>query len=319
MNSLFTVLSDYYVSLSNGRLVDEPPPGIESESLVGSYIFGGHVCYLNPTVYCADLPEGQRNNVGSWYLSSERHAQETIFVTAFYALLAFTSIYLLPNKKVRVTNPIKPPLILTLSSVVNLFLLVYYKLTSDSPNNIYFMVMPCNVLWVLNLCLSLPVVSPNVKAAIVQALSQFQALVITVFVTKDTAGLNGFLEVEFFWFSHCLLLLPPFYYLWQGQSETLLHYSTKTNKLKSEVVNFVKYILQSASAMGVFYFAIVLPLCFKSLLNLNYMLSPPGPIFGENYRLVSQLLIVVGFACSRISMIAVDIAGKIIRRREKKD
>ncbi|GMI12664.1 hypothetical protein TrLO_g4166 [Triparma laevis f. longispina] len=244
-----------------------PPPAVETESLLTSYVWGQDVCYTNPTVFCADLPEGQRGNVGSWYLNPERHAQETILVCGFYLALVLTTIYLFPTKKVRTAAPITPPLLLTLSSIVNLSLLIYYKLTSDSPNNIYFMVMPCNVQWILNLCLSLPFFSSNLKHNIVQAMFQYQALVFTVFLTADTAGLNGFLEVEFFYVNHVLLLIPPFYYLWKGQCETLLHYSTKTSKLTNEVLHFFKYTSQSGAAMSIFYFGFVPSLCFISLLN----------------------------------------------------
>lgn len=66
--------------------------------------------------------------------------------------------------------------------------------------------------------------------------------------------------------------------------------------------------------MGIFYFGFVPSLCFISLLNLNYMLSPPkGPVAGDNYRLISQLIILAGFTASRLFMIVVDIVFKLIK------
>lgn len=71
--------------------------------------------------------------------------------------------------------------------------------------------------------------------------------------------------------------------------------------------------------MGVFYFAVVTPLSFYSLLNLNYMLSPPPGtgLEGEDYRLISQGVIAVGFTIGRLVMVIVEFV--LVGKKKKAD
>ena len=136
-------------------------------------------------------------------------------------------------------------------------------------------------------------------------------LVWAVFFSADTDDLKGPWEVEFFWLNHCLLLVPPLYYALSGDVKLLTGHG-----FLSELTNFSLWLVFSGCVMSVLFFTIATPLSFVSLLNINYMLSPPPGFesLGENYRLYCQAFIGVGFAVGRVVTIFVSLLGKKIKK-----
>lgn len=302
-------IGDYYVALANARLMDDPPPRKES----GSSYFYKDTCFLNPTVYCDDLVPGHREVVGSWYLTPERLGAETLWVTVASAILLATCcpFLLCPRDIKRGERKIVTPAWLKVTSVVCLSIQAYYKLCPSAyPNKVYFLLMPCNVTWIIHVLMSLFRLTGPIKHSLIQFLFSFQVLVWVVFFSADTDDLKGPWEVEFFWLNHCLLLIPPFYYALSGDVKLLTSHG-----FLSEITNFSLWLVFSSAIMSIIYFTIATPLSFVSLLNINYMTSPPPGFesFGQDYRLYCQAFIAVGFTVARIVTILISLLKKVKR------
>ncbi|GMH62459.1 hypothetical protein TL16_g05109 [Triparma laevis f. inornata] len=310
------IITDLYISLANGRMLPGIPPREES----GDSYFYSDVCYENPTTYCNELMPGHREVVASWYLTPERLAKETVWVTlTYFLLLVFIVPRLLCPISVKCGHKnLRPHFLISVASVTCLSLQTYYKVWDASayPNKVFFLVMPCNVTWIINVLLGFAPLSNVVRHSMIQFLLSFQVLVWAVFAAADTADLKGPYEVEFFWFNHVLLLIPPFYYVLSGKVST---FKGLEDDAIREVVNFLQWIIFACAIMGVFYFAVVTPLSFYSLLNLNYMLSPPPGtgLEGEDYRLISQGIIAVGFTIGRLVMVFVEFV--LVGKKKKAD
>ncbi len=292
MDGVYTAVEDFFSALAEDRLLDSPPPRVETS--------GSDICYTNPTVYCKDLMEGHREMVASMFLGLSNYARETVNVTMGYLLLLLLLSSHLSTPK-SFTNP-KTPIWIFSMSVICLMLQIVYKITGY-PNKVYFMVMPCNVLWTLSTMLALPL-PRDVRHGLIQLWYSFQILVWVVFASADTDDLKGPFEVEFFWINHVLLLIPPFYYL------LVKKVSIKDASLA--------WLGASCAIMGIFYFTIVTPLAFYSKLNLNYMLSPPLVIDGDDYRLKSRVGIAIAFAIARGTMILIEyiFVRKLVKTEE---
>ncbi|GMH93879.1 hypothetical protein TrST_g7931 [Triparma strigata] len=311
-----SILEQFYVTLANGRLLEGVPPREES----GESYFYSDVCFENPTVYCNTLMPGHREVVASWYLTPERLAKETVWVTLAYvlALVAIVPRLLCPIDVKVGAKSLRPHAAISLVSMACLALQTYYKVFDPSayPNKVFFLVMPCNITWIVNFLLGVAPLSNVIRHSMIQFLLSFQVLVWAVFASADTADLKGPYEVEFFWVNHVLLLIPPFYYLLTGKVST---FKGLENSLFLEVINFFQWVVFSCAVTGVIYFGFVTPMSIYSLLNLNYMLSPPPGtgLEGENYRLISQVLIAGGFCAGRGVMVVVELC--IFKMRKKKD
>mmetsp|Transcript_31985 Transcript_31985/g.63435 ORF Transcript_31985/g.63435 Transcript_31985/m.63435 type:complete len:313 (-) Transcript_31985:30-968(-) len=302
-------------SLANDRLMANPPTNVETEKTYLSLMMEGRdVCYNNPTVYCEDLPLGGRGNVASWFLSPRRHAVELVIVVSVWSLVLFL-VSLLPKARSftkRRGKDTKPTAIVSFTALANVLILVAYKWFSSTVGQMYYIVMPCNMQWFMHLTIAFLPMPTRFRDAMMQLMMCYQALVWTVFFTGDTRGLNLPLEVTWFWLNHAILVLYPFYYIASSKTNVMLGGASFVGELTYQCM----MILKACAIFAIFYFAIVTPLCFVSLLNLNYMTSPcPGtPFQTENYRIQSQGLFVVFFSIGRIVAVLFEV---VLRRRYK--
>ena len=182
------------------------------------------------------------------YLSPSQLASETIAMCSLFivSLLILSSYLPRPSP----TSPL--PLTIRLITLLSFYLQVYYKLLGFA-NNIFFMTMPCNMMWTLATVVFWAPISPEARNTLVQLWFSFQGLVWVVFATSDTNGLEAPFEVEWFWINHILLVVLPFVVL----------FTTETTALTSKTTAAV-YVLTAGATFGLFYFGVATPLSFKT-------------------------------------------------------
>ena len=131
-----SILEQFYVTLANGRLLEGVPPREES----GESYFYSDVCFENPTVYCNTLMPGHREVVASWYLTPERLAKETVWVTLAYvlALVAIVPRLLCPIDVKVGAKSLRPHAAISLVSMACLALQTYYKVFDPSAYPVSF-------------------------------------------------------------------------------------------------------------------------------------------------------------------------------------
>lgn len=185
--------------------------------------------------------------------------------------------------------------------------LVMYKLAA--PGKWAFMLMPCNIsstLWFIAAVCE----SDHLRVQMYQHIVTLQGPTLIVLspvfsklcgiglgIQADTTGLDLPLEIEFFWFSHTLLIFLGMFVIWSKRVD----------------VNDYGWTIHFATVLfGIsFYFGFVTMLALFVNKNLNYMLHPPrtpacplGKFFAglqefhDNYRLVYV------FAISMVCLIA---------------
>ena len=289
--SLLTYLAEALRSL-NLSLVDSPPPGTEQT--------GHDVCFLGPNeiIHCRDLEDGKRFSIGSWYISPERHVLEYIAVSTLCLTVLHLTLPILrkyqyhyqPEKRraQKQQQPIRPPFLIRAVTLITVLLQVYYKSLGYS-GKLYFWVMPCNMNWILCFLLSFyPNLSYTASHAVLQMCISFSGLAVVALASPDTSDLVLPGEVPYFFISHVVLALYPFYFVATRQVSTLP--SKHQRNVGSVIMYFVAWFLFTCSVFGLFYFTFVTPLSIYSGLNLNYMLSPPANQYvveGDWYRILS--------------------------------
>ena len=316
----------------NPRLLSKPPPIVEQTS--------NDICYINPIILCKDLYFGMRGVVGSWYLSPKRIILETCIVL----IIAITILITIKAKeKRRLSNHHcehlihRPPKAMRVATAMTFTLQIFYKVFGYR-GKILIMVMPCNVIWVMNMILcyyrfdspesenntSLFLSYHNVAQTILQLQCSYIALVFVALLNPDFSDCVLLGEVHFYYIHHFQLLYFVMHYIFiTGQVSTLsiasqLSTSTSTSTSTSsmmikELMYFTTWILQSCSYFAIFYFGIVTPMSIVSGLNLNYMLHPPpnqNDLIGQGYRITSIGYCAVVFVIMRLMVIIMEMIWK---------
>jgi hypothetical protein len=334
-----STLSSKLLSL-NPTLLTIPPPMEEQSN-------GNDICYQNPTIYCKDLYFGMRGVVGSWFLSPQRIIFETIVVVSIsYLFIAFVGkSYTNRNHNSSSCSALRkisrPPKLMRIGTTIIFTLQIIYK-TCGYPGKILIMVMPCNVLWTLNMILCYYKINhqnndtnsdstlqkvtqleySKVAYTIVQLQCSYIVLAFVALANPDFSDCVLFGEVYFFIIHHFFLLYYIIHYIFiTGQISTLgpmivendVQNMNDSKKGKSNmslvtscVTNFIHWIIMSCSYFAIFYFGIVTPLSIKSGFNLNYMLHPPpnqDDLVGEGYRITSIFYCAVSFTVMRFIIV----------------
>jgi len=272
-------------------------------------------CYMGPdggeegALLCGDILYSHATCVGSWLLPPEHHIVEGIVVTAL-ALLAMKATI---PKLYQVTDmqhlQIQHPPGASGASLFCVSLILCYKYFGY-PARTYYMVMPCNMQWVLSFiqCFVVPESCKVAQYTLLQLRLTFIMSVIIAIVTPETEDCILPFEYEFYWINHFLLLLLPAAYVANGSVSCLPPKATTSNSNNSsEAVStwaFNYYWWQFSCLMFcLFYFIPVTFLAIYSGLNLNFMLHPPHDHFalkGRWFRLVATLLLALLFGVSRL-------------------
>ena len=160
--------------------------------------------------------------------------------------------------------------------------------------------------------MSTPKLTEHTSHVLCQLLFNCIGLCIVAVLIPDTSDLTLWGEVPFFYLSHYgLLTITPYY----AFTERL---STHRNKDKNETwLNCASsWLLFCSGVTGLFYFNFVSILSIWSGQNLNYMTSPPptpGDVLdGQNYRILSALLIFILFIVTRIIGIGLELVYRTI-------
>lgn len=316
---------------------------------------GNDICYQNPTIYCKDLYFGMRGVVGSWFLSPQRIIIETIVVVSIsYLLISLVKPSMnrnnhnngsssSPSSALRKIS--RPPKVMRIATTIIFTLQIIYKICGY-PGKILIMVMPCNVLWTLNMILCYYKINhqnnnnnnnnnnvniitlkevnqldySNVAYTILQLQCSYIVLVLVALANPDFSDTVLFGEVYFFIIHHFFLLYYIIHYIFiTGQISTLLGGNDdyeNNDKGKSTmchvtscITHFMQWIIMSCSYFAIFYFGIVTPLSIKSGLNLNYMLHPPpnqDDLVGEGYRITSIVYCAVSFTVMRFMIVVLE-------------
>ena len=300
----------------NPRLLPKPPPGEEET--------GHDVCFLGPSgeddydkvVYCADLPHGQRGIIGSWYLDPQRHVIEYFAISmACFAVIraVLPTIIKYPEKK---ASNLDPPKAFKLLTLVTFIIQVVYK-TKGYRGKILFMLMPCNVLWILYFAICFLPLRTQTLHIMYQLMIPYAILPVVAVATPDLSDLVMWLEDTFFFCSHYALIAYPIYLVCTGRIVMLPE--NREGLLQSSF----KWWLLSCAIFGFFYFGIITPVAIMSGFNLNYMLNPPpnpgDVVSGPHFRLMSIACCAVGFFLSQlVATLSAVVVGWLFRRRSTK-
>ena len=311
----------------NPTLLQNPPPITESS--------GNDICYQDPIVYCKDLPFGMRGVVGSWFLSPNRIMIETIVILSIAILILSIVKPFIPSARI-VSRPSK---LMRLATATIFTLQLLYKLCGY-PGKILVMVMPCNVLWILNMIISFYGINArtpsqqmiesysNIVYYIIQIQFSYTALVFVALLNPDFSDTVLFGEVYFYYIHHFFLLYYIIHYLFiNGQVSTMdirEKYGNHNGSLiVHQIISFLQWVLISCCYFAIFYFGIVTPLSIYSGLNLNYMLHPPpnqDDLVGEWYRIMSIVYCAISFTVMRFILVLIEIVWrKIVLLVKKKN
>mmetsp|Transcript_27807 Transcript_27807/g.61250 ORF Transcript_27807/g.61250 Transcript_27807/m.61250 type:complete len:317 (-) Transcript_27807:63-1013(-) len=278
----------------NPSLCTIPPRGLDDE-----------LCYMGPDgieeggILCEEIGHDHAMDVGSWMIKPERHATEGIVggVLSFLAL-----IWLLP--KLRATSPptirIRHPKGSPLLSLICLGCICYYKLSSYK-NRIFWLVMPCNMQWVLTVlqCHLVPESYKFLQFSILQIRMSYLMSVVIGLVTPETDDCTQWGELEFYWLNHFALFVLTIAYIGNGSVSC---YPSKHSQCSTLVYNAYWWLF-SCILFYLFYFGPVTVMAIYTGLNLNFMLHPPHDHFllkGENFRLVAAASLGSLYTVSRL-------------------
>lgn len=287
----------------NPTLCKEPPRATPDE-----------YCYMGPdggtkgAVLCRDILYSQATCVGSWMLPPERHIIEGIVVT-LVACICLQGI--LPKiHKVMDNQPLKiqhPPGA-RLSSLFCVTMIMIYKYFGY-PSRTYYMVMPCNMQWVLSFlqCFVIPESWVFFQYSVLQLRVTYLMSVIIAIVTPETDDCELPGEYAFYWINHFILLYLPLAYMANGSVSCLAPTTATTNS----GFNFLWWAY-SCLVFAIFYFIPVTLMAIYSGLNLNFMLHPPHDHFiisGQWYRIKTIVLLSALFGVSRLLALGAEKAG----------
>lgn len=268
-------------------------------------------CYLGPdggtegAVPCKDILYSEATCVGSWMLPAERHILEGIIVT-LAACLALRMLLPKLHKTVDVKNiKVQHPPWAPAASLFCFSAIMCYKYFGY-PSRVYYMVMPCNMQWVLSFlqCFLIPESWVFCQYTLLQMRVTYIMSVIIAIVTPETDDCDLPGEFIFYWVNHFILLILPAAYMANGSVSCFPPQSTSSSstQVSNWSFNFLWWAY-SCTVMAIFYFIPVTLMAVYSGLNLNFMLHPPHDHFvltGQWYRLKSVGLLAVLFGVSRL-------------------
>jgi len=312
------LLSNIAISLYsiNPHLCQIPPKGLADEfCYCGSGSDDGSGNTTN--ILCQDLDHEHALSVGSWLLTPERIVLEAIIGIVICCIMLVWLIHKLrkisnfstqqQQQRQHHHPKIKHPKGVRIISLLCITIICWYKL-SGFQNKIFFLVMPCNIQWVLSIlqCYILPDSFTFLQFCILQLRITYLFSVIIAIVTPETEDCTQFGEYEFYWLNHLLLLILPLLYIKNGSTSCFPPkkssdgHSTTTQEV---LVYNAYWWLFSCVVFYIFYFGPVTILSLYSGLNLNFMLHPPHDHFilkGESFRLVATTLLAACYICSRL-------------------
>ena len=284
-----------WLSQLNPTLCKVPPRATPDE-----YCFMGPIGGTEGAILCKDILYTQATCVGSWMLSPERHIVEGIVVTIL-ALILLQAIMpkihkIMDGQKITIQHPpgARP------ASLFCFCAILCYKYFGY-PSRVYYMVMPCNMQWVLSFlqCYLIPESWTLFQYTVLQMRVSYIMSVIIAIVTPETDDCELPGEYAFYWINHFILLFLPAAYMANGSVSCFPPQSTSISAWDFNVL----WWAYSCAVMAIFYFIPVTLMAIYSGLNLNFMLHPPHDHFvltGQWYRLKSVALLAILFGVSRL-------------------
>ena len=265
----------------NQSLCNNPPRGLDDE-----------FCYMGPdgteqgAILCKDISYEEATAVGSWMLKPKQIAMEGI-VGIFVCSLALT--WLIPKLRsispstIKIQHPKGSPLL----SLFCLGMVCFYKLSGYN-SKIFYLVMPCNMQWVLSVlqCYLVPDSFTFLQFSILQIRLSYLMSVVIAIATPETDDCIALGEFQFYWINHSVLLLLPLAYIMNGSVSC---YPSKNAQCSTLAYNAYWWLF-SCIIFYIFYFGPVTIVAIYTGLNLNFMLHPPHDHFllkGDIFRLVA--------------------------------
>lgn len=299
MESVINKVADALHNI-NRSLCDSPPRGLDEE-----------FCFLGPNgtedgaILCKDLEYEHAISVGSWMLGPSKLVVEGV-AGIFICCLVLS--WLIPKLRA-----ISPPMTTIhhpkWASLVSLFctgMILYYKIAAFE-NKIYFLVMPCNMQWVISVmqCFLVPDSYKFLQFSILQIRLTYLMSVVIAIVTPETDDCVLLGEYQFYWFNHFVLLVLPLAYVANGSVSC---FPSKASRCSTLAYNAYWWLF-SCIIFYVFYFGPVTIMAIYSGLNLNFMLHPPHDHFllkGQNFRLVATASLGFFYSISRYICLKVE-------------
>eukprot|EP00536_Pseudo-nitzschia_multiseries_P016096 jgi/Psemu1/220163/e_gw1.1019.28.1 len=288
----------------NPSLCKIPPRGSDDE-----------FCYMGPNgteegaILCGEISYEETTAVGSWMIGPERHATEGI-VGGVVSALVLTWLV----SRLRAISPsaitIRHPRGSRPLSLLCLGMACYYK-QAGYKNKIFWLVMPCNMQWILAFlqCFVVPDSYGFLHYSMLQLRLSYLMSVVIAIVTPETDDCTLPGEFEFYWFHHFALLLLPFAYILNGSVSC---YPSKNARCECSTLAYNTYWwLFSCIVFFLFYFGPVALMAISTGLNLNFMLHPPHDHFllkGESFRLVATASLGSLYTVSRLICLKAEAA-----------
>ena len=299
MTSLLNEVGEVLYNI-NPSLRLRPPTNLDDE-----------FCYLGPdgtedgAILCKDLLYEHAISVGSWMLGPQKIAAEGIvgiFICSLMLVLLVPKLRAISPPMKKIQHPKGSPLL----SFFCLGMILYYK-TIGFKNKIFYVVMPCNMQWVLSVLQSyvVPDSYTFLQFSILQIRLSYLMSVVIAIVTPETDDCTALGEYEFYWFNHMILLLLPLAYVVNGSVSC---YPSKSSGCSTLAYNAYWWLF-SCIAFYLFYFGPVTIMAITTGLNLNFMLHPPTDHFllkGQNFRLVATTSLGFFYTISRIICLNVE-------------
>ena len=293
------------------------------QSVTNDYSIGNNIL-------CKDLDQEHALSVGSWLLEPQQLAVEGI-VGIFICCIIL--VWLIPKLRKISTNHdehdasmtttkqkqqqqqqqqiIQHPTGVPFISLCCLSIMFYYKM-SGFKNKMYFLVMPCNMQWILSVlqCYIIPDSYTFTQLCLLQLRITYLFSVVIAIVTPNTGDCTGFGEYEFYWFNHFVLLILPLLYIKANKNVSCYPQSKTTTTTTTSVLAYNTYWwLFSNLIFYIFYFGFVTIMSVYAGLNLNFMLHPPDDHFilkGKSFRLVATALLTFLYIFSRLLCLFVE-------------
>ena len=284
----------------NRSLCDAPPRGLDDE-----FCFLGSDGTEDGGILCKELEYEHAISVGSWMLGPRRLAVEGLMGISICCVMLS---WLVP--KLRAISPptkaIEHPKGAPLVSLFCTGMILRYKLGAFE-NKIFFLVMPCNMQWLLSVmqCYLVPDSYKFLQFSILQIRLTYLMSVVIAIVTPETDDCTLLGEYEFYWFNHFVLLVLPLAYVINGSVSC---FPSEASKCSTLIYN-VYWWLFSCIMFCIFYFGPVTIMAISTGLNLNFMLHPPHDHFllkGQSFRLVATASLGFLYFVSRIICLKIE-------------
>ena len=316
MESLLNAAAEALHSI-NRSLCDRPPRGLNKE-----FCFLGSDGTEDGGILCKDLEYEHAISVGSWMLGPRKIVVEGV-VGIFVCCLVLS--WLVPKlRSISQIKTIEHPKGAPLVSLFCTGMILYYK-TAGFENKIFYLVMPCNMQWVLSViqCFLVPDSYKFSQFSILQIRLTYLMSVVIAIVTPETDDCTALGEFEFYWFNHFVLLVLPLAYVLNGSVSC---FPSKASQCSVLAYNTYWWLF-SCILFYIFYFGPVTIMAISTGLNLNFMLHPPHDHFllkGGNFRLVATASLgffyfISRFICLRIEMSFTDPAARAKKSAIKKN